>query len=213
MLVETSQSWFAVQVAPRCEKKVSILLDYKGYQLFLPTYKTASNGNNPLKKLERPLFPGYIFCRIAADVCGIIVTTPGVVRIVGFGKKPSPIHNSEIEMLQRVVGSGAEVRPFPYLKPGQKVQIKEGPLAGICGTLTQIKNQMRVVVSVDAIMRSIAVDVGIESVAPIEDSGSRTSSLQNSNSDVEKFVQGSCNLPDYKTYRKSMKLNQAYISS
>lgn len=151
--------WVAVQVVPRNEARVAILLQSKGYESFLPTYKVRRKWSDRVRTLDMPLFPGYVFCR-REEAAGLIVATPQVIRIVGFGGKPSPIEDEEIEALRRIGTSGATSEPCSYLRIGDRVQVKNGPLAGITGILVQIGNQRRFIISINAIMRSVSVDAG-----------------------------------------------------
>lgn len=155
---ELVKDWFAVQVAPRCEARVSSLLEYKGYQSFCPTYKAQRKWSDRAKTLSLPLFPGYVFCRTHGPILGLVVSTPHVVRIVGYAGKPSPIEEAEIDALKTVERSGTTSQPCSYLRMGERVRIKSGPLAGVIGILAQIRNERRLLLSIDAIMKSISVD-------------------------------------------------------
>lgn len=160
------ESWFVVQVAPRAEKRVAEYLTYKGYRCFLPLYKTRRNWSDRKKVLELPLFPGYVFCRLLERSAGLVLATPGTVRIIGVGGKPCPVSACEIEALQRVVSSDVQASPYsPFLKIGEKVEIKNGPLAGLVGIIINIQNQHRLVLSVDLVMKSISVDIDTFEVA------------------------------------------------
>jgi transcription antitermination factor NusG len=152
--------WFALQVAPHHEKKVATILEYKGLEQFFPTYKSKRQWSDRTKVVIQPLFPGYVFCRSQGSKMAPILATPGVNRIVSFGGKPCPVADEDIAALQRIVSVGVDPRPFPYLTTGQRVRIiQEGPLFGIVGVLTKVKNRTRLVVSVDLITKSISVDV------------------------------------------------------
>lgn len=169
MFAHGPESWFAIQVAPRHENRVASLLNYKGYQHFFPTYQSCRKWCDRNKTLELPLFPGYVFCRIFhGTASGLVLTTPGVIRVVGFGGKPCPIPDSEIDAIQRLALS-PDVMPAPYLKIGHKVQIMKGPLLGITGILTQVKNAHRLVVSVNLIMNSVSVNVDSVDVLPVRE--------------------------------------------
>src|SRR5438874_11323225 len=156
--------WFAVQVTPRHENKVDIILAYKGYERFLPIYKVRRNWSDRIKTLEQPLFPGYLICRTLAGLLSGILGTPGVIRVVSFAGKPYPVTDEEIERLQQAVNSGRPLQRVAHLCIGRRVQIKAGPLAGITGVITQYKNQNRLVLSVDSIMKAIAIDVDASEV-------------------------------------------------
>ena len=143
------------------------LLDYKGHEAFLPTYQVRRNWSDRVKTLDQPMFPGYVFCRFHKTGSGLVLATPGVIRVVSFGGKPSPISCEEIAGLQRINQSGADVTPFPYPQVGQKVRITQGPFTGLVGVVIQVRNQCRLVVSVDTILRAISIAIGAEDVARV----------------------------------------------
>lgn len=157
--------WFAVQVMSLHEKKVAAMLAYKGYEQFLPVQKTTSKWSDRTKVLERPLFPNYVFCRMDRGSARAVLATPGVVRIVGFGGKPYPVRDEEILAIQRLVSAGCEAVAVAQPKIGERVRVLEGPLKGITGTLTRIKNRSHLVVTIEAIMKSVAIVVDAEMVA------------------------------------------------
>jgi len=161
-------SWFPVQVVQRQEKKVMSLLEYKGYELLLPTYRSRTRRLRRKETLEIPLFPGYVFCKAQPSASGLILTTPGVVRIVCFGGKPCPVPDDEIDSVRRIASSGVDVSPFPYCEVGQKVRITSEPFAGIEGIVVQVKKEHRLIISVDAIMKSISIAIDAEDVEPVK---------------------------------------------
>lgn len=151
--------WYAVQVRPRLERSVSRLLEERGYEQLLPTYKCRRRSANRFKELELPLFPSYVFCRITATAAAPIVTTPGVVRIVGAGNQPVAVDDSEMDALQRAVKSRFQLEACSFLRVGQKVRIESGPLSGIEGILSRVRNVDRLVVSVTLLHRSVSVEI------------------------------------------------------
>lgn len=156
--------WFAVQVMSLHEKKVAAMLAYKGYEQFLPVQRVTSKWSDRTKTLERPLFPNYVFCRMDHGAARPVLATPGVVRIVGFGGKPYPVRDEEMMAIQRLVSAGCEAVAIAQPKIGERVRVSEGPLKGITGILTRIKNRSHLVVTIEAIMRSIAVVVDAQMV-------------------------------------------------
>ncbi len=161
------RQWFAVQVKPRCEKICALSLRQKGYEEFLPLYKRMRQWSDRSKQIELPLFPGYIFCRMDPAIGARIVTTPGVIRIVGFGKNPVSIPDDEIATIKTVDSSGLSRHPWPSLHSGQRVRINEGPLCGIEGTFVSCKNHNRLVLSVPLLQQAIAVEVERGWVVPV----------------------------------------------
>ncbi len=159
-----SKQWFALQVRPRFERQVATILRNKGYEEFLPTHEERTKKRS---FASRPLFPGYLFCRVGSNAHGFVVTTPGVIRIVGFGGKPVPIDVEEIHSLQIVVRSGLPVTTLHGFHPGDKVFIKEGPLSGAAGVLTSFRSRERFVVTITMMMRSVAAEVHAACVTPL----------------------------------------------
>src|SRR5579872_4675139 len=109
-----SSFWCAVRVAPRHEAVVGTILSHKGYDQFIPTYRTRRRWSDRTKGLDAPLFPGYVFCRITRDASARIVTTDGVVRSLSFGSVISEIQDDEIENLKKAVGSGKALTPSSW---------------------------------------------------------------------------------------------------
>lgn len=153
--------WFAIQVMPQHECKVSTLLRFKGQEQFLPMVSTRRRWSDRVKVVDSPLFPGYVFCRTKRSCFGTVLSTPGVHRIVSFCGQPQPIADHEIDFLHQVLKSGRDVTPVPYLSLGQKVKVINGPLFGLSGIVNRLKNRDRLIISVDMLMRSVAVEVGI----------------------------------------------------
>jgi transcription termination/antitermination protein NusG len=141
--------------------KVATLLRCKGYEEFLPTYPNRRHWSDRIKVVEQPLFPGYVFCRIREESVGLVRATSGVIRIVGMAGKASPIPDEQIDSVRQVVHSGIGVYPFSSLAIGQRVKVVKGPLAGIAGIIVRVKKCSRLLISVDLIMKSIAVEVDL----------------------------------------------------
>jgi len=159
-----ASEWFALQVRTRTEHQVATMLRAKGYEEFLPTQNVK---NKKSASFPAPLFPGYVFCRINPNVHGLIVTTPGVIRIVEFGGKPAPIDPEELRSVQLIVNSGVPTCVWQGLHLGDKVYIQEGPLQGAVGVLTSIRAKQRLVVSITMMMRTVAAEVDPEWVTAL----------------------------------------------
>jgi transcription antitermination factor NusG len=159
--------WFAVRTATGREKSVASQLQGKGLEDFVPVYRTRRRYSDRMKELELPLFPGYIFCRFDFDNRLPVLVTPGVQLIVGFGKMPTPVADSEIEALRRVVASGAAQPHHQYLTIGERVRVREGSLAGVEGILVDVKNSWRIVLSVELLQRSVSVELDRAAIEPV----------------------------------------------
>jgi transcription antitermination factor NusG len=117
--------------------------------------------------VDLPLFPGYVFCRLQPSSRLPVLTTPGVVSIIGSGKTPQPVEPEELAAIQSLVRSGMPAIPWPFLKAGERVRIEHGALVGIEGILTAVKKESRVVLSVTLLQRSVAVEVDRNFIRPI----------------------------------------------
>ncbi len=165
-----NDGWYALHVRPRAERTVARFLEEKGYDLFLPLYKSRRRWSDRVKEIEQPLFPNYLFCRITASSAGRIVGTPGVIRIVGAANAPIEVDECEIDALRLVVAAQMRVEPWPFLRVGQKVAITMGPLTGLEGLLVRIASRERLVLSVSLLQRSVAVEIDgawVEPVGPL----------------------------------------------
>ena len=172
-LESISERWFALRVKSRCEKVVAAIARNKGFEEFLPLYQCRQRWSDRLKSVEFPLFPGYVFCRLDPQYRLPLLTIPGVLHFVGIGKVPAPIDDAEIIAIQSAVASGLSAEPWPFLEVGQRVQLEDGPLAGLEGFLVEVRKRYRVVVSVTLLKRSVAVEIDREWVAPLDASGRR----------------------------------------
>jgi len=159
--------WFALRTRSNFEKTAFEVLRGKGYEVFLPLYQSRRQWSDRTKIIERPLFPGYLFCRFAAEDRLPVLVTPGVVNVIGAGKTPLPVPEDEVAAVQRIISSGLPARPWPFVRVGQKVVIERGPLAGIEGILESVRNSYRFVVSVGLLQRAVAAEVDANWVRPV----------------------------------------------
>jgi transcription antitermination factor NusG len=162
--------WYALRIQSRLGIVASTTLRGKGYEEFLPLYRSRRRWSDRVKELELPLFPGYLFCRFdASDRLMPILTTPGVIGIVGFGKTPAPVDDDEIQAIRVILCSGLAAQPWPLLRVGSKVYIEAGPLAGLEGIIANTDKVYRLIVSVSLLQRSVAVEIDREWARPIAD--------------------------------------------
>jgi transcription antitermination factor NusG len=156
---ELSNLWFAVQVFAGRERLAANHLMSRGYDVFLPCYFEHRRWSDRVKRIERALFDGYLFCRLHSDIFGKVITAPGVIRIVGDGARALPIPDDEIDAIRRIVDAGLTAEPWPYVRAGQRVRISDGPLRDVEGIVTRVKTRDRLIVSVSLLQRSVAVEV------------------------------------------------------
>ncbi|MEN6536553.1 MAG: UpxY family transcription antiterminator [Bryobacteraceae bacterium] len=158
--------WYAISVKPNAESTVTSMLTAKGYETFLPAYRVRKQWSDRVKEMKRPLFPRYTFCRFDFRNRLPIVTTCGVVAVVGFGDEPAPVAESEIEAVRVLLDSGLPVSPWPFLREGQRVSVVRGPLTGAEGVFFRNKGDGRLVVTIDLLQRSIATEIDAGWIKP-----------------------------------------------
>ncbi len=158
--------WFAVTVKHQHERSVEGALAFQSFEALAPRYRAQNRWSDRVKELDLPLFAGYVFCRFPYRDKVRVLNTPGVRRIVGFGDAPAPVDDAEIACIQAIERSGAPVRPWPYLKPGDRVRVERGPLRGLTGTLIREKDIFRLVIGVDLLQRSIAAELDPSMIVP-----------------------------------------------
>lgn len=159
--------WFALTVKPRHEKAAAGNLRVRGLEDFLPLYRARRRWSDRTQTVEMPLFPGYVFCRFDRRERLHALSTPGITSVVGFAGAAAPIGDAEIDSIRAVLRSGLRVEPYPYLKAGERIRIEDGALAGVQGTVVREKGGCRVVINVELLQRSVAVEVDRETLTAI----------------------------------------------
>ena len=159
MTGELSAKWYAICTSHQHERAAARILEQKEYEVFLPLYKTRRKWQDRIKEISIPLFPGYLFVREGLQRWLPILATPGVSNVVRCGGRPISIPDSEIESVRRIVESTLQVEPHPFLTCGDRVRVKYGPIAGVEGILVRKKNMTRLVLSVEMLGKSAAVEV------------------------------------------------------
>lgn len=161
------QRWYAAYTCAQHEKRVAEQFTKRALENFLPQYESVRRWKDRRVKLQLPLFPGYVFVRIALCDRLRALETPSVVRLVGFNGRPTALPDKEMEALRACVAARLAAEPHAYLTVGRRVRIKTGPLAELEGVLIRKKNSLRVVLSLDLIARSAAVEVDAADVERI----------------------------------------------
>jgi len=164
------QHWYAAYTCAQHEKRVAEQLAKREVEHFLPLYSSVRRWKDRRARLTLPLFPGYIFVRLALQDRLCVLQVPGVVRLIGFGGLPTELSNEEVEVLRSGLADKLHVEPHPFLTVGRRVRIICGPLAGFEGFLQRKKNNFRFVVSIELIRSAFAVDVDAGDVQPLQES-------------------------------------------
>jgi transcription antitermination factor NusG len=159
--------WYAVYTCANHEKRIATQFNERVIENFLPLYQTVRRWKDRRMTIDVPLFPGYIFVRHCLRDQLSLLTVPGVVRLVGFNNVAAQLPAEDIEALRSGLNRASGAEPHPYLTVGRRVQIVHGPFEGLRGILSRRKGRARVVISIDLIERSLAVDVDVADVAPL----------------------------------------------
>ena len=158
--------WLAAYTRSRYEHEVARQFGQKNLEHLLPTYERLSRWSDRIKRSHTPLFPGYVFVRISESERLPVLQTLGVVNLVSVAGEPAILGDDEVDRLRTCLHA-ADVEPHPYLRVGRRVRVKHGPFAGLEGTLLDKQNARRLVVTIEQIQQSIAINLHTADVEAI----------------------------------------------
>ena len=164
---EADAAWWALYTRHQHEKTVADMLSAKGFEVFLPLYSSMRRWNDRKKLISLPLFPGYVFVRGGLNRRLQVVTTPGVHMILYYGETVAVIPEAEIVAIRKTVEGPFRIEPHPFLKCGERVRVIRGSLQGVEGVLVRKKNLLRLILSVDMLAQSVAVEIDASDVEPV----------------------------------------------
>jgi transcription antitermination factor NusG len=165
------QGWWALYTRHQHEKVVAEMLGTKGFDVFLPLYESIRRWKDRSKTLWLPLFPCYVFVRGSLERRLQVVSTPGVHMALTNGERIATVPEEEIEAIRRTVEGAMRVEPHPFLKVGERVRVTRGTLEGVEGILVRKKNLYRLVLSVNMLAQSVAVEIDAADVEPVTPRG------------------------------------------
>jgi transcription antitermination factor NusG len=160
--------WYAVYTCPRHEKVVMRQLESKSIEAFLPVYLTVNRWKNRRAQIENPAFPSYVFTRINLSERNRVLATSGVLRMLSFNGTPAPIDDAEIEAVRLCMDRGATLEAYPSLVVGDRVRVRSGLLEGLEGMISRCKNDRRLIVPISLINQSVAVEVDVQLLEPLD---------------------------------------------
>ena len=164
---DDGSDWWALYTRHQHEKAVAEMLSAKDFEVFLPLYDSMRRWKDRKKLITLPLFPCYVFVRGGLHRRLQVVTTPGVHTILFRGEQVAIIPESEIQAIRMAVEGDFCVEPHPFLKCGERVRVTRGSLEGVEGILVRKKNLYRLVLSVDMMAQSVAVEIDASDVEPV----------------------------------------------
>jgi len=151
--------WYAVYTRANHERRVADHFAKRGLEFFLPQYEVVRKWKDRRVRLKRPLFPGYIFVHLALRDRVRVLRVPGVAWLVSNAGRPVPLPEEEFTRIRGFLNQGMRAEPHAYLKVGRRVRVRSGPFEGMVGIIVRRKNRSRLVISVELIERSMAVDM------------------------------------------------------
>jgi transcriptional antiterminator NusG len=154
--------WFALTVKPNHEHTAARALANQDFEAYLPVHRVRRQWSDRIKETDAVLFPGYVFCRFDLAQRSRVLNSPGVRSIIAAGKDAACVEDAEIASIRTLVASRRPILPWPFLRAGERVEIRRGPLENLRGIIVRVKDSLRAVVSVEALTCSVSVEVGIE---------------------------------------------------
>ncbi|MGA2960423.1 MAG: UpxY family transcription antiterminator [Candidatus Korobacteraceae bacterium] len=151
--------WYAAYTYARHEKRVAEHLQRIGVESYLALHTATRQWNQRRAQVELPLFPGYVFVRIPLAERLRVLSAPGVAYLVGTGGQPVPLADEDVEPLRDCLSQKLQAEPVAYLSAGRRVRVVSGPLSGLEGVIVRREGDTRFVVSIELIMRAIAIKV------------------------------------------------------
>jgi transcription elongation factor/antiterminator RfaH len=152
-------SWYAIYTKPRHEKKVHLKLTDKEITTFLPLITRKRQWKDRKKNVEMPLFSSYLFVDFEYKYRFDVLETDGVVKIINFNGVPAVVPDWQIESLRQMLMFPQTIQLENYIRPGEIVEITDGPMQGIRGTVVNRKNSNRLVLTIDGINQSVSVEI------------------------------------------------------
>jgi transcription termination/antitermination protein NusG len=185
----TERRWFAVYTTCRHEKRVAQHLEQRQIEHFLPLYRSQHRWKDGSRVMvDLPLFPGYVFVRVDCSSRVGVLAVPGVVSMIGTALRPAPLPDFEVETLRAGLDP-LRAEPHPLLTVGQRVRIRKGSLAGVEGIVIRTKGGIRVVLTLDLLMKSIAIEVDGDDVESVEASFPLTLEAPHREKELEQRLQ------------------------
>lgn len=164
----SAYAWYAIHTRSRHERKVKRELTHQGFTVFLPEYRAVSRRKDRHREILRVLFPGYLFVhvRLCPELRLHILQTASVVCMVGIRHQPVAVPDREIESIRALLAFGNKTAPHNSFEPGQLIQVMDGPLRGVIGTIKSTPHGRRIIVAVELLGRAVSALIDREILVP-----------------------------------------------
>ena len=169
VVADFEREWFAAYTMSRHEKRIASHCERIGIEQFLPLYSCQRSWKNRTTvDLQIPLFPNYLFVRLAPQDHGPLMRLPGLLSTIGNAAGPVAIPDADMELLRHMIACKS-IEPHPFMVTGDRVRVTTGPLAGVIGVVQKRGNGLRFIVTLDVIGKSVSLHIdgsALELIAP-----------------------------------------------
>jgi transcriptional antiterminator NusG len=156
-------SWNVLHVVANHEKQVAKHLSARSVEHYLPVYSERSQWKDRRVEIERPLFKGYVFIRYNPLARLAVLTTPGVIRLLGEGQSQI-VSSEELDRIREGLASGCRLRPHPFISVGSRVRVRDGIFGGVTGVVTELRQQCKIVIGLASIQQCFSLELGFDEV-------------------------------------------------
>lgn len=172
--------WHVLHVVANHEKKVAQHLSVRSLENYLPLYTERSKWTDRSVIVERPLFTGYVFIRFSPQARLSVITTPGVIRLLGDHESDT-VGAEEIDRIRNGLASGCLLRPHPNISLGTAVRVRSGAFEGVVGTVAEFRHQCRVIIALSAVKQCFSLEVELRDIEVLRKTVSGTAFIQERN--------------------------------
>lgn len=158
------RSWVVLHTRPRCEKKIADFCERNTIPVYLPLRAKAHRYGSRERVFLSPLFPGYAFCITTQPQRMLVRQNRHVANVLDVLDQETLV--SQLRQIQQALAVGDVAEVMPYLETGRPVRVTGGPFKGLEGIVARVKGRTRVVINVDMIRQSVAVEVDSTYLAP-----------------------------------------------
>jgi transcription antitermination factor NusG len=169
--IGADHNWYAAYTQPRHEKAVAQQLEFKGVEVFCPTFRLESKWKDRTVRIAAPLFPGYVFARICLSQRALVLSAPGVIRILSANGRPVPIPVAEIEAVRLCLAETTKLERHSIVDGGIRVRVRTGPFLGLEGTVVRQNDTCKVLVSIAAIQQAVALELDCDCLELVPNAG------------------------------------------
>jgi len=153
--------WHVLHVLSNHEKKVAQHLEIRTVEHYLPVYREKVKWTDRTVVSERPLFSGYVFARFDHKYRIPVISTPGVLRLLS-GQSWDLVADEELEKIRTALAKGIPLRPHPNVTVGTKVRIRKGVFEGVEGSVSELRQQCKVVITLAAVRQCFSLEVDLD---------------------------------------------------